>query len=118
MPEQATQRYETPVKITDVFLGFEGHGIFTMTLTVDFGGSQAMIGGYNLQGDTGFAAAFIRGVLQATGSNDITQIKGKTVLLISRNDRHSASVGALGIKQMPFDGGSEFLFDEAAARYR
>lgn len=119
MTEQDTPRYETPVKITDVFLGFEDHGIFTMTLDVDFGGSGMKIGGYNLQGDTGFAAAFIRGVLQATDSNDITQVKGKTVLLVtSTHPDNPGRIGVLGIKQMPFDGGSEFLFEETAARYR
>jgi hypothetical protein len=119
MTEQGAARYETPVKITDVFLGFEDHGIFTMTLDVDFGGSAMKIGGYNLQGDSGFAAAFIRGVLQATGSNDIARVKGKVVLLVtSTHPNNPGRVGVLGIRQMPFDGGAEFLFEETAARYR
>lgn len=119
MTEQDTRRYETPVKITDVFLGFEEHGIFTMTLTADFGGSQVGIGGFNLSGDSGFAAAFIRGVLQATGSNDITQIEGKVVLLVTTtHPDNPGRIGVLGIKQMPFEGGAEFLFEETAARFR
>lgn len=119
MTEQDTQRYETPVKITDVFLGFEDHGIFTMTLDVDFGSSAMKVGGYNLQGDTGFAAAFIRGVLQTTGSNDISQIKGKAVLLVTSTHPHNPGrIGVLGIKQLPFDGGAEFSFEETADRYR
>ena len=121
MSEQTPQRHETPVKIVDTFLGYEdGHGAFTLTLRVEFGRNDfASVGGYNLGGDTGFAGAFIRGVLEATGSNDISQVAGKPIMLITRsNPGNGARMDVLGIKQMPYDGDGEFLFAETAARYR
>ena len=63
--------------IEDVFLGFEDHGIFTMDMRLDYGGSVQCFGGYCLGGSTGIE--FIKEVLNVVGVQSIKELNGKSV---------------------------------------
>ena len=65
-------------KITSVQLGFEGHGILTAFLHLDYGDSSAQgFGGYSL--DSWACAVFVRRVLEVVGVDNWEDLKGQTV---------------------------------------
>jgi hypothetical protein len=110
--------HKSIAKIVDTYLGAgeHSHGVFTATLTVDYGGTGQTIGGYNLSGDTGFAGAFIRRVLDVAGVDRWEQLKGRTILVLHEDDRPESRV--VGIENLPTERGGQLVFETLCAEYQ
>ncbi len=64
-------------KIVSTMLGIEDHGIFTASLTLDYGGACQSFGGYCLEGKTAYV--FIKGVLEALEIREWEKLPGTYV---------------------------------------
>lgn len=118
---------EVIAKIESTFLGIEDHGIFTAYLYVDYSrGSGQGIGGYSLDDydperkeriGTGYGMEWIRRVLLACGVDSWEKLAGRTVFILKTEaqDRIGSS-GALGIRPLPTERGTEFIFDDLATK--
>ena len=100
---------ERIAKIAGTFLGVEDHGIFTATLSFDYGGAGQGSPAYFLAG-AGEATDprgidFIRGVLTACGVRQWEDVKGRTVLVVIKDGL------VAGIKPLPTERGEAFLFE-------
>lgn len=98
-------------KITDTFLGYEDHGILTIMLTVDYGGSGQGVGMYDLGSDSRDARPgewdrWIRGVLSACGVRQWERIRDRTIMVLIEGGVPS------GIKPLPTEDGRPFFFKE------
>ncbi len=92
-------------KITDTTLGFEGHGVLTAFLHLDFGDDHHQgAGGYDLRLKAG---AFIAATLNACGVERWEDVRGRTVLAIVENGF------VRGIAPLPTERGTIFIFDDA-----
>lgn len=115
-------------KITDTMLGYEGHGILTCVLTVDYGGSAQGIGMYSLdepvrdendtflrrQG-TAFGAEFIARIIKACGVDTWEQVKGRTIYVLLDLSEDAPSWGTsnvIGIQNLPTEPGQQFIFQD------
>ena len=79
-------------KIKSTYLGFEGHGILTATLNLDYGNSQQSFGGYGLYGETrndkscNYAGFFIQRILKTVGVDEWGDLSGKYIrVMLDRN---------------------------------
>ncbi len=114
-------------KITNTMLGYEGHGILTASLCVDYGGSGQWIGNYAFdepvweggakhQGEflgrfgTAYGMQFIQRLLKACGVDKWEDIKGRTIYVLKEDDRWNAKV--IGIENLPTEPGERFLFSD------
>lgn len=107
-------------KIIQTYLGAgeRSRGIFTAELTVDFGGSVRSIGNYAFNRDnSGFAAGFIRGILDAAGVDSWEQLVGRTVLVLTDSDADEWNAPVLGIAPLPTERGTQFLFADLIAAH-
>jgi hypothetical protein len=115
-------RYEVVAKVVGTTLGWE-HGCFVAGLELDYGGSGQGTGLYCLDtpvrteddkfaGRVGTAKGteFLMRLISACGADDWNDVKGKTVFAIRDLDGWGGKV--IGIKPLPFNPGSEFLFKE------
>lgn len=62
-------------KIHSTHLGFEGHGILTLGITVDFGGASQMIGGYSYNSG-GLLERHMREILTVLGVEKWEDVRG------------------------------------------
>lgn len=100
-------------KVVNSFIGFEDHGTFTVSLTIDFGTSLQSTGTYNLGPANGNAASkFIAGILNACGVSDWMKVTGTIVNVLYTSKPGIATLPA-GIEALPFNNGSTFFFAEA-----
>lgn len=108
-------------KIKKTLLGYEGHGILSAYLVMDFGGAGQSIGGYGLdeydkekERRVGHAACgvFVAGVLRACGVDSWEQVAGRTVFVLRDGPEGVLGGRALGIAPLPTEPGEEFLFSE------
>lgn len=110
-------------KITNTMLGYEDHGILTVWLTLDYGGSGQGAGGVSLDTPlkdennkflrrvgTAEGMDFIIGIMGACGVEKWEDIKGRTVIAITDSDADWGGT-VVGIKPLPTEPGKEFLFD-------
>lgn len=100
-------------KITDSFLGWEDHGIFTATLFVDYGGTSQGIGNYCLVTKAGGEAngmKFIMSLMSACGVSSWEKILGKTIFVLSDNNGR-----VIGVENLPTERGNLFIFADAFA---
>lgn len=105
--------FRQPARITNTFLGFEDHGIFTAYLSVDFGDSASGIGNYNLGPVNEDAAAkFLMGILNACDVTNWEKIKGCIINVLYEKDPTFNS-RPVGIEPMSFNRGSRFIFRDA-----
>lgn len=79
-------------KITNTFLGYEDHGIFTFTIYLEFGGSGQAFGNYGLseKNEAGrvispIAGEVITGILGAVGVSNWEDLIGKVVFVEREN---------------------------------
>ncbi len=109
-------------KVDDVELYIEDHGLLTIFVHIDFGGTHQGFGGFCL--DTynekterreGFAGGtdFILRLLQLFGVDRLEKIKGKPVYAI-RDEDHSQ---ILGLETPEFDGGKKFMAEDWQKRW-
>lgn len=112
---------EQIARIEATHLGYEDHGIFTVWLTLDYGGAGQGAGGFALdefdQSDrerhgTAGGMDFIIGVLRACGVDRWEKVKGRTVYALREDEFHGA---VIGLRPLPFETGSEFWFRDAFA---
>lgn len=69
------------VKIASTSLGFEGHGIMTWWVTLEWDGGGVSLGGYALGGQSGIDS--IEEILKTVGVENWEELKGKYVVLES-----------------------------------
>lgn len=116
-------------KITSTMLGYEGHGILTVNLQVDYGGSTQGIGGYALdryrKGDafagsrvgTAYGMEFIIRTMRACGVEKWEDVKGRTIFVLQDLPEGSSALGTsavVGIENLPTEKGERFLFADIA----
>jgi hypothetical protein len=106
-------------KIRKTMLGYEDHGIFTLSLDMDYGGTEQGAGGYCLdQYDksverrvgTAYGHEFIIRTLKAVGARKWEDVAGKTILVLFEDDSWGAI--PVGIKNLPTEPGETFIFKE------
>lgn len=114
-------------KITETMLGYEGHGILTCYLTVDYGGAGQSIGGYGfdtpvrrdgeLIGRFGvtYGMEFVARIIKACGVDSWEKVKGRTIFVLHDLPDDAPSWGAsrvIGIENLPTEKGCRFIFTE------
>jgi len=70
-------------KITGTMLGFEGHGIFTCFLYLDYGGISQGFGGYFLEHQKNM----VQGILRTVGVESWEELSGKFVRVESDRNK-------------------------------
>ena len=110
------QTYEQCIaKITDVFFGWEDHGILTCSLQLDYGGAgvQSTPGwrfSYQKDGAEHYVnggLAFLARVMRAAGVDEWSKVKGRTIYALL--DEGSV----VGLDPLPFEDGQRFIFADA-----
>lgn len=84
MPRTKAMTEIKNARIESTNLGFEGHGIFSYMIFLDYGGSGQGFGGYALGGD--YAERTITGILTAVGVDNWEDLKGKYVRVSFGNE--------------------------------
>lgn len=109
-------------KITDSFIGFEDHGLLTVSLTFDYGGSMQGIGhrafGSSSEDDSSkwrlpheMGMDFIRRLLLACGVSEWSAITGRTVFVTSDWTK------VYRVEPLPTENGAAFDIDEWAESF-
>lgn len=112
---------EQIAKIERTMLGYEDHGIFTVTLTLNYGEGGAQGAGMAAldepthDDDGRFAGRvgtkmghdYIIGIIRACGVDSWEQIKGRTIIALREDGYHGA---VIGIKPLPTEPGTPFIF--------
>lgn len=82
--------------IESVTLGFEGHGILSCSIVVNYGdgGSQAF-GGYNLN-DGSYLLKWIKGLLETFEIEDIQELKHENCRVELDSDGYNAKIISIG----------------------
>ena len=98
-------------KITQTFLGLEDHGIFTATITLDYGGSGQSFGGYSFSGEeipakSDYCGYFVRRVMEIVGVNSWEELKGEKIRVKASHSKVEA-IGNL-LEGNWFNPGQEF----------
>ena len=104
-------------KITSVNLCIEDHGILSLMVSFDFGGTCQGFGGFALDAPPpkrkgpriGSAAGtdFILRLLRLFGVNRLEEIVGRSAYAIRDGDKWNSPI--IGIETPKFDGGEKFL---------
>lgn len=110
---------ERIAKARRVCLGWDDHGILTVAIDFDYGGSSQGLPGWSLDcpredDDGGFIGRYgtavgmeyVSRVMQAFGVREWSEVSGRTVLALIENDLIA------GIKPLPTERGRQFLFAE------
>ena len=113
---------EKIAKIESTLLGYEDHGIFTAILYLHYGDSGQGAGMYSLdqydkkterRHGTAAGMDFIIGVLRACGVDQWEKVKGRTIIAIMDGIGDDWNAKVIGLKPLPTEGGTEFLFADA-----
>ena len=114
---------EVMAKITGTSLGIEDHGIFTawLDVTYDGKGTSQSIGGYALDEwddatkhrvGTAYGLEWIKRVMAAAGVDRWEKLVGRTVFILKTEEQSLiGGYGALGIRPLPTEKGTEFIFE-------
>ncbi len=111
-------------KITNVDLSIEDHGILTLYVHLDYGGSSQGFGGYRLDcfnkelnQSEGTAAGtdFIIRILELFNANRLKDLVGKVCYALM--DADSFTAGIIGLAQIEPDGGKQFLVTDWRQRW-
>ena len=104
-------------KVTSVNLGTQDHGVLTLWLNIDYGGSGQDFGGFVLDDKSdeehgervGHACGtdFILRLLRLFGVSSLEEIVGKPVYAI--RDKEGLGGTIIGLETPKFDGGRKFL---------
>jgi hypothetical protein len=119
----STEYHKEIARVESAFLGWEDHGIFTCTLTLNYGGAGQGTPGYGLDfplkdGEgkfigrfgTSFGCEFIMRMMRACGVNNWCDVKGRTILALKDGDGYGGLIK--GIAPLPTEKGETFIFDE------
>ena len=96
-------------KINSTFLGIEDHGIFSINIDFDYGGSAQGTGHYGVEGEA--CAKFVQGMIRACGVSQWEHLKGRTIYVLRENDAWNAKI--VGFRPLPTENGTEFLIKDA-----
>lgn len=96
-------------KITRAELGFEDHGIFSVALQFDYGGSVQGMGPWGL-GKHGEFGGIIRDIITAAGVSDWSELVGRTVYVLTQDDSWSSPI--VGFENLPTEKGKRIVFRE------
>ena len=92
-------------KIAGTTLGYEGHGMLTAFIYLDYGGSQQGFGGYRLDAydkeekkevPTKYCGAWIAGILKAVGVDKWEDLEGKYVRVEREDGGWNSRISAIG----------------------
>lgn len=109
-------------KIERAFLGWEDHGILTVGLTLNYGGSGQVVGNYALdrpgsdgrrRAGTEYGCDWIMRTMEACGANEWAQVEGRTIVA-----RFDDLERCLEIRPLPTEEGRPFVFEELRAAHR
>jgi hypothetical protein len=113
---------EQIAKIRRADIGVEDHGILTVFLDFDYGGSGQGLPGYALdepvrdENDqslgrfgTAYGMEFVKRVMAAAGVDRWSEVEGRTVLVLREEGYHGQIVG---FKPLPTERGKEFIVAE------
>ncbi len=105
-------------KVQDVFFGIEDHGILTISIRLDFGGSEQSFGNIGLcyndrennrwLDEDGAGMTFIYRILEFFGVTEFPKIEGKTVYALKKD--YFSMID--GLERTKFEGGKRFLLDD------
>lgn len=119
-----TDRKRELGKIDHVHFGIEDHGILSLAIGVDFGGTHQGLGHMVLDVwsekdkrriGTACGLDLVLQVLQFFKVDQLDKIKGRTVFALRESDSYNADI--VGLEIPPFDGGGKFLVKEWSARW-
>lgn len=99
-----SEHQHTIAKIERTHLGYEDHGIFSLTLHFSYGGSGQGFGPICLGGE--LAASLIEAVLKAAGVDSWEQLPGRTLYAV-RGEGWNGFVR--GLAPLPTERGEGFL---------
>lgn len=111
--------HEAIAKIESTHLGYEDHGIFTLLLNVNYGGSGQSIGFHSLDNPsptgkgrvgTRYGMEYIMRVMSACGVSKWEDVKGRTIIVLKRDNSWHSEI--LGLKPLPTENGKSFLFSD------
>lgn len=112
--------YKKLAKIEETTLGFEDHGIFTVTLQLSYGGGSMQAAGmhmlsyspkennYKPLGSSKGIDYLIR-IMRVCGVSEWSRIKGRTIYALFEDDNRGSYVR--GIASLPTEGSEIFWFD-------
>lgn len=93
-------------KIESCELEIEDHGILTLSVSFDYGGSGQGLGGYVVDTD------FIRRFMEACDTTKLSDCAGKIVIVEHIQDK------VLKIKPLPFEKGTEFVIADWQEKFK
>lgn len=115
-------------KIRRARICWEGHGILTCMVDLDYGSSAQGCGGYSLdepQHDdeghftgrvgTAYGMEWIARLMRAAGVDSFEKVEGRTVLVVRDGDGYNARV--IGLKPLPMEPGEAFIFNDLAVEF-
>lgn len=82
-------------KIESVSLGYENHGLLTISIVLDYGGSSQGFGGYNMSHNGEYLMKWVRGILDTVGVESWEKLKGK-MIRVQRADGWNGKIIAIG----------------------
>lgn len=101
----------TIAKIESTRLGYEDHGIFSLTIGFSYGSAHQGFGAIGLgNNETTIAGPLIEAVLKAAGVNCWEKLKGRTVYAV-RDEGYNGIVR--GIAPLPTEPGRGFVLRDA-----
>lgn len=118
--EHGLEANEIIAKIAATSLGYEDHGILTIWLHLDYGGSGQGAGGYALDGfdkelnvrvPSVECGRWVAGVIGACGVKKWEDVAGRTIIAIRDQDGWGGTV--VGLRPLPTEGGRPFFFQVA-----
>ena len=121
-------------KIRSTMLGYEGHGILTVMLDVEYGGGSCQgVGGYGLDEPrrdddgkfvgrfgTAFGMEFVCRTMRACGVERWEDLPGRTIFVLQDLPEGSSPLGTsrvMGIENLPPEPGERFVFHELSAEF-
>lgn len=92
------QEYQIELgRIRSTMLGYEGHGIFTFVLDMDFGGTGQGAGSYNLN-QSKYVGFFVKRVLDIVGANSWEELTNRSVFVL-RTEHNDIIKGLMNASQ-------------------
>lgn len=121
-----TEYDEQIAKVNRTDFGVEDHGILSINVDFEFGGSSQGTGGYSLDGPTKFSPfkgkypkdrvgsawgmEFLHRLMLALDVGEWSDIPGRTVYVLRAKGDTFGKI--LGIRPLPTEKGEEFIFDD------
>lgn len=111
-----SEPFKQIARIDSTHLGYEDHGMFTVNLTFDFGGSGQGLGHLILAGSKPSAKdevgiRLLRAIMDACSARTWDEVKGRNVYVL-RDGPDEWTAKIVGIEPLPFNKGKRVIFQE------